>query len=111
MAKRLPIRPVISRIRKRNGYEYRDPKTQIVIMCSGFELDISDGNSGSRVKRVIRADYQTAKELYLELKTQLSAGDSDLPTLILKSENHTLEDLFQAFEIAKSEPSLMNQQG
>ena len=110
MGKRLPIRPKISKRPRLNVYEYWDQKQQVHIKCYGFELDLYDSISGTRVKRVLRADYQVAKAKYLELMTELKGGNESLPNLIRKSNEQTLEELYQAYSKAKSEPSLRNRQ-
>lgn len=108
MAKHLPIRPKISKRPRLNIFEYWDERQQANIKCYGFVLDLYDSVSGTRLKRVVRADYQAAKSKYLELMNQVKQGNESLPTLIRKADAQTLEELFGAYSKAVSEPSLRN---
>ena len=110
MPKRPPIRPIFSKMPSKNVYEWWDPKAQRYVKCAAFEIDLWDNETGTRVRRRVRADYQTAKEHYKELARLVRDGNESLPTLIKRHKIRTIGDLLNRYEKAKSEPSLKNRQ-
>ena len=110
MPKRPPIRPIFSEKPNKNVYDYWDAKTQQMIKCAGFQIDIRDNTSGKRIRRNIKADYQTAKAAYDELREMVQDANVSVPTLIKHSKVRTLGDLLRVYERAKSDPSLKNRQ-
>lgn len=110
MPKRLPIRPIFSKKPSKNIYEWWDPKAQRYVKCAGFEIDLWDNASGTRLRRRVKADYQTAKENHRELAKLVQDGNESLPALIKRDKVRTLGNLLNRYEKAKSEPSLKNRQ-
>ena len=110
MTKRPPITPSFSKLPHKNVFEWWDEKAQVYVKCSGFIIDLWDGESQTRIRRRIKEDYQTAKGAHIELRDLARDGNESLPTLILRDNIKTLDDLFKKYEEAKTEPSLRNRQ-
>ena len=110
MPKHPAMRPIYSKKAAKNVYDYWDAKAQRHTKCAGFQIDIRDNTSGKRIRRNIKADYQTAKATYDELRDLMRDANVSVPTLIKHSKVRTLGDLLRTYERAKSEPSLKNRQ-
>lgn len=110
MPKSLPIRPIFSKIRRKNTFDYWDDKTKKYVKCAGFELDIWDGDSETRIRRSVKADYQTAKIAYNRLLEIVSDANESLPQLLKRSRVRTIGELFAEYASSKSDTSKRNRQ-
>ncbi|MCH7521096.1 MAG: hypothetical protein IIB42_05265, partial [Candidatus Marinimicrobia bacterium] len=68
MAKKLPIRPVISKKPHKNVYDYWDVERQLWAKCAGFDIHFWDSITQTKVRRRIKADYDAAKLAYKEMQ-------------------------------------------
>ena len=110
MAKRLPIRPVISRKANKNVHEYWDFQAQVWIKCAGFDIHLWDSITQTKVKRRIKADYEAAKLALQDMLRVQQEVNTPLPIYIKRQQVRTISDLFERYRRVKSEPSLRNRQ-
>ena len=110
MAKKLPIRPVISKKPYKNVYDYWDSERQIWIKCVGLDIHLWDNLTQTLVRRRIKADYDAAKLAYDDLLRIQREAIIPLPLYIKRHQVQTISDLFEKYRTAKSEPSLRHRQ-
>ncbi len=110
MAKKLPIRPVISKKPRKNIYDYWDVDQQVWIKCSGFDIYLWDSLTQSLVKRRVKADFESAKIAHQDMIQVREKGALSLPTYVKRQSVITIWDLYKKYAKAKSEPSLRNRQ-
>ena len=105
MPKKRTIRPLISKKSRRNIYDYSDPETKKQFKVYGFELELWDPDSQTRIRRVIKADYQAAKIAYDHLQELIEDANESVPTLLKRNEVRTLGDLYAKYEKASRSES------
>ena len=110
MAKKLPIRPVISKKPRKNIYDYWDLEQQVWIKCAGFDIHLWDSLTQTQVKRRIKADFEAAKMAFNDMSSVREKGVVSLPNYIRRRSVSTIWDLFNHYTNAKSEPSLRHRQ-
>ena len=98
------IKPVISKVSKRNIYEYFDSNLNTNIKVCGFDIYVYDNISKDRIRKRIRADYKTVA-LYVEKL------EKDITDISLKLNNNhilphmTLSTFLGKFKSEKSKLS------
>ncbi len=100
MPKPRAIRPLYSKKPNKNVYKYWDPKTGKHTKVSGFQLDLWDSQSQTRIRKVIKADLEAAKAAYDQLEGLIQDANVSVPTLIKRSKVRTLGDLYRKYEKA-----------
>lgn len=110
MAKKLPIRPVISKKSHKNVYNYWDSDHRKWVKCAGFDIHLWDSLTQSQVKRRIKADFEAAKHAYQDMVRIRDEGIIPLPIYIRRQSVKTIWDLYEKYSRAKSEPSLRHRQ-
>ena len=110
MAKKLPIRPVISKKPHKNVYDYWDSDHRLWVKCAGFEIRLWDSVTQTPIKRRIKADFETTKLACKEMLQIQQDNTIPLPTYVKRQEVQSLSELLQRYQRAKSELSLRNRQ-
>ena len=110
MAKRLPIRPVISQKPYKNVYDYWDSSHRKWEKCSGFDIHLWDSLTQCQVKRRIKADFEAAKHAYQDMVRIRDEGIIPLPIHVKRQSVTTIRDLYEKYSRAKSSPSLRHRQ-
>ena len=98
------IKPVISKVSKRNIYDYFDSTLNTNIKVCGFDIDVYDNISKDRIRKRIQADFKTVS-IYVEKL------EKDITDISLKlNYNHilphmTLSTFLEKFKSEKSKES------
>ena len=98
------IKPVISKVSKRNIYEYFDSNLNTNIKVCGFDIDVYDNISQERVRKRIKADFKTVKiyvnglEDDINYSTKMNSAICTLPHI-------TLTTFLEKFKSEKSKES------
>jgi len=95
------IKPYISKIAKKNVYEYKDNKMKTSIKVAGFDISMYDPIRQERIRKRYRADYQTVMMIVDQINKAINSCELDKIDELIGVKAKTLGELFAAFKIYK----------